>query len=364
MKRRVFMGATVASALYARQETPVAAQTPMKAAGLEELVDPGFNGSILATRGGRTMIRRGFGVADRAFAVSCSPDDTYRIASITKLFTSVLVLRFVAQGKIDLDSPIVTYLPGYKGPALGKVKIRQLLNHTSGIENYDKGLTSFASAAREGIPLYQLPHTSQELMDRFASGPLVHEPGTTFDYNNADYVILGKIIEAVAGKPYQQILQDEILTPLSLTRTGLIEQKLIIPRLTPTYYKDEAAPLQNDMPVYVQNWYAAGGMYSTADDLILFARQLYTGSLLQADMLSKLLSPGLDEYGFGLWISDLEVDGRKHHFAQRPGRIMGANTLLLRMLNDDITIVILGNTNLIDTDGLGFSIARQLLRNA
>lgn len=310
------------------------------------------------------MLRSGLGLADRAFAVRSEPETAYRIASITKLFTAVLVMRLVAAGRVNLDAPIATYLAAYKGPGAGRVTIRQLLNHTSGIENFDKSLTSFAEAARTGMSAYQIPHSPQELMDRFASGPLVHEPGTTFDYNNADYVILGQIIEALEGLPYERVVSRDILVPLNMTMTGLAEQQRIIPRLAPTYYKDEDSPLVNDMPTYGQNWYAAGGMYSTVDDLEVFAAGLYEGRLLPTEAVEVLLTPGLDEYGFGQWVSELDVNGRKHRFAQRPGRIMGANTLLLRMLDDDLTIVILANTNLVDTDKLGFQIARQVLQSA
>lgn len=74
-----------------------------------------------------------------------------------------------------------------------------------------------------------------------------------------------------------------------------------------------------------------------------------------------MLKPGLDEYGFGQWVSSMTIGEAEHRFAQRPGRIMGANTLLLRMLDDDVTIVILANTNLVDIDQLGFRTARWLL---
>jgi CubicO group peptidase (beta-lactamase class C family) len=122
--------------------------------------------------------------------VPCAAETVYRIASITKLMTATIVMQLVDDGRIALDQPIATYLPDYKGAGAKQVLIRQLLNHTSGIENFDKGLTSYADAAAKGIPAYQLPHTPRELMDEFASGPLVHPPGTAFDYNNGDYVIL------------------------------------------------------------------------------------------------------------------------------------------------------------------------------
>jgi CubicO group peptidase (beta-lactamase class C family) len=175
---------------------------------------------------------------------------------------------------------------------------------------------------------------------------------------------LGQVLEAIESAPFDQIVTRDIIGPLKLASTGMASQARIVPRLAPSYYKDEQAPLANDLPVYSQNWYAAGGMYSSADDLLIFADALYGNRLIAEAQLAVLLTPGLEEYGFGLWVSTLDIDGRKHRFAQRPGRIMGANTLLLRMLDDEITIVILANTNLVDTDRLGFHIARQVVRSA
>jgi D-alanyl-D-alanine carboxypeptidase len=365
MDRRQFMAVTTAGVALAGQvRAQTAGAAPLDGIVAGKLKGTGFGGTILVGSRGQTILRRGYGLADRAFAVPAAADTAYRIASITKLFTSTIVMRLWEAGKLDLDAPIAAYLPEYKGAAAKTVKLRQLLNHTSGIENFDKGLTSYADAAKKGVPAYQIPHTPKELMDLFASGPLVHAPGTKFDYNNGDYVILGQVIEAVEGAPYDQIVSRDITTPLAMSSTGMAWQHAIIPRLAPGYYKDGDAPLANDLPVYAQNWYAAGGMYSTADDLLVFAHALYGGGLIPAARLAALLTPGLEEYGFGLWVSTLDVDGRKHRFAQRPGRIMGANTLLLRLLDDDVTIIILANTNLVDTDHLGFEIARAVLRAA
>ncbi|NEX91824.1 serine hydrolase domain-containing protein [Caulobacter sp. 17J65-9] len=356
MDRRLFL--TAAASLAALPSNAnAAASSPIE----EVITSTEFSGSVLVAQGRKIVLRKGFGLADRSFETPCGPDTAYRIASITKLMTATLVMQLVEAGRIDLDQPIRTYIADYKGPAAGQVTVRQLLNHSSGIENFDKGLTSYADAAARGMPAYQLPHRPRALMDQFASGPLVNPPGAAFDYNNADYVILGQIIEAVEGDSYEAVLSRRVLAPPGLKSTGMAKHAGVVARLAPTYYKDEAAPLANDMPVYPENWYAAGGLYSTCDDLLAFSNALYGGRLMSAGSLKALLTPGLDEYGFGLWVSELEVDGRKHRFAQRPGRIMGANTLLLRMLDDDVTIIILGNTNLMDTDRLGFRLARRVL---
>ena len=102
-------------------------------------------------------------------------------------------------------------------------------------------------------------------------------------------------------------------------------------------------------------------MTSCASDLLVFSRALFGGKLLSAGGLKTLLTPELEDYGCGLWIATLEVNGKKHRFAQRPGRIMGANTLLLKFLDDPLVIILLGNTNLADSDKLGFDLARKVL---
>lgn len=361
MDRRHFLtGAAGVATLAATTPAKASAQSSLAAFLYAQLQGTGFGGTILVSAGS-TVERHAFGLAERAFEAPCAADTAYRIASITKLMTAAIVMRLHEAGRISLDEPIAAYLPNYHGEGASRVKLRHLLNHTSGIENFDKGLTSYADAAVKGVPAYQAPHTPGELMDRFASGPLQNEPGTAFDYNNADYVILGQIIETVAGVPYEQALKTHVLEPLGMVRTGMAVQTAVTPRLAPTYYKDGDLPLANDLPTYGQNWYAAGGLYSTVDDLLAFSRGLYSGRLVSAASLEQLLTPGLDEYGFGQWVSTLEAGGASHRFAQRPGRIMGANTLLLRMLDDDITVIILANTNLADTDRLGFRIARHML---
>lgn len=351
--------ATGARAAPARTEQ-AAPPSPLSAFLDDQLRGTDFGGTILVSARGEVE-RRAFGPAERAFGTPCADDTAYRIASITKLMTAAVAMRLSEAGRIDLDQPIAAYLPAYRGEGASRVKVRHLLNHTSGIENFDKGLTSYAEAAAKGVPQYQVPQTPETLTDRFASGPLQHEPGTAFDYNNADYVILGRIIEAVEGVPYDQVLKAHVLDPLGMRATGVAVQSAITPRLASTYYKDGDLPLANDLPTYGQNWYAAGGLHSTVDDLLAFARGLYDGGLVSAASLTEMLTPGLDEYGFGQWVSTLEAGGATHRFAQRPGRIMGASTLLLRLLDDDVTVVILANTNLVDTDRLGFRIARHVL---
>ncbi|HEX2718519.1 MAG TPA: serine hydrolase domain-containing protein [Gemmatimonadaceae bacterium] len=320
-----------------------------------------FSGTILVERDGRTLFHEGFGLADRSFAIPARADTRYKIASITKAFTAALVLQLHEEGKVDLDASIRRYLPAYRGDGAERVTLRQLLNHTSGIENFDQ-VKTLEEAVTKGIPAYQLPHTTDQLLEEYSSGKVRGEPGKVFDYNNADYVILGKVIERVVGAAYDSVLAQRILRPLAMTNTGMLNWRDVVPRLAPTYMKvGNGVPLIHDLPVYPENWYAAGALYSTTSDLLKFAQALYGGRLLKPESLTLMLTPGLDEYGFGLWARSVDIDGRPHRVAQRPGGIMGANTLMLRYLDDGVTVIILGNTDAADVDALGFAIGRHVL---
>ena len=321
-----------------------------------------FSGTVLVERKGAVILHEGFGIANRAFGVRASSDTRYKIASITKAFTSVLVLQLVDEGKVDLEAPIRAYLPDYQGEGAGRVTVHQLLNHTSGIENFDR-VTTFEEAVTKGIPSYQLPHTSAELLRDYASGKLAHEPGESFDYNNADYVILGRLVEHATGLSWEEALKQRILTPLGMANTGVLYQRDVVPRLAATYLKvAEGQPFINDLPVYPENWYAAGAMYSTTGDLRRFAQALFGGRLLKPETLKSMLTPGLDEYGYGIWIRDVRTGGRTRRVAQRPGQIMGANTVLLRYLDDDVTIIVLGNTSATNVDALAYALAGEILK--
>lgn len=194
-----------------------------------------FSGTILIEQKLKAVYRKSFGYADLPFKVLNTPDTRYKIASITKAFTAVMILQLYEQGKIDLEKPINTYLTNYKGMGGSSVTVKQLLNMTSGMRNMDDGLT-LESALQQGMPQYQKPYTTDKLLAKFCSDTLVNQPGKTFDYNNADYIILGKIIETVSGKTYEQVLSEKIIEPLQLTNSGLLSQEKVIDRLANTIF--------------------------------------------------------------------------------------------------------------------------------
>lgn len=320
-----------------------------------------FSGSVLIVEHGKPRLARQYGLANRAFAIRNDASTKYKIASITKAFTAILILQLHEQGRLDLDAPMRRYLPDYRGSGGDRVSVRQLLNHTSGLVNFDQ-VTDAAQAIRSGLPNYQLPHTARQLLDDYCSGDLAHAPGTKFDYNNCDYIALGQIVERVYGQTYEQVLQQRILDPLGLKDTGVLHQRDIVAGLADTYFRrDDSKALTPDLPVYPENWYAAGAMYSTPGDLARFVDAWFGGRLIGDDALAAMLAPGLDDYGFGVWSYPVRIDGRRYHAVKRPGRIMGAQAQLYRIVEAKLTVVVLANTDGADLDEFVARIGKQVI---
>jgi D-alanyl-D-alanine carboxypeptidase len=344
--------------------SPPPSQTP---AALESFIETfahehDFSGTILVQENANRKYAKSFGLADRAFNVPADSHTRYKIASITKLFTSVLVLQLRDEGKLDLNGNIKKYLPDYAGEGADEITIHHLLNHSSGLPQSDN-VASYQEAFNNGVDYYQKPLSAEALLKRVSRGKPTGKPGAKFNYNNADYFVLGRIIERLDGKSYEQSLTDRILRPLGLKDTGMLHWDAILERLAPTYfYRDDTKTLINDMPVYYENWYAAAGMYSTVTDLLTFADALYGRHLIKPDSLEKLLTPGLDEYGYGLWSYNFTRDGKTYKVAKRPGSVMGANGVLYRLLDRNTTIILLSNTNRTDLDVFAQKIADVLVK--
>lgn len=319
-----------------------------------------FSGTVVVQQAGRVGYEKSFGMASLAFKVRNTPQTRYRIASITKAFTAVLVLQLAEQRQLDLQAPIRRYLPDFAGSGGDAITLQQLLNHTSGLPNFDQ-VKDLQTALSEGVPAYQKPGTPAQLVARHCSGAPVTPPGSTFDYNNCDYLVLGLILEKVSGKTYEALLQERLLQPLHLTQTGLLRQGRIVENLADTYMqREDLHGLADDLPVYAENWYAAGSMYSTAADLLAFSDALFGGKLLKPESLAAMTRPGLDDYGYGVWSYAMTIAGKPHPVVKRPGRIMGAQTQLFRLVDDDTTVVILANTDAVDLDEFAAAIARRL----
>lgn len=257
-----------------------------------------FRGSVEVRLGDRVLLSRGFDTAGNG--KPNGPDTRFVIGSITKQFTALGVLLLQEQGRLRVRDRVCAYLPDCP-PAWRAITLDQLLTHTSGLYNFtDMGPDGGRRfLARIGT----LTPSPEQVTEMFAGRPLEFAPGTRFKYSNSGYVLLGRVVEKVAGQDYGHFLRKEIFEPLGMSDTG---------------YTPGAPPRPDDAIGYAtwqrtadtfdtSVWFAAGGICSTAPDMARWNDFLLTGSpaLVDQDTLADLLrprlpAPPLGQYGYGI----------------------------------------------------------------
>ncbi len=301
-----------------------------------------FNGSVLVAEHGKVIYKKGFGFANMEWNIPNQPDTKFRLGSVTKQFTSMLILQLVQQGKLKLDGKITDYLPDYPKKNGDRITIHHLLTHSSGTPNYTDYPEFFRTMSRN-------PSTPQDFLKVFADSALLFEPGTRFSYSNSGYFILGVIIETITGKPYEQVLQENIFTPLGMNNSGYDHSGTVLNKRAGAYEKDgpgfiNAAYIDMSLP------FSAGALYSTVEDLYLWDQALYTDKLLPEKtkaLLFKPYIPAFDvSYGYGWGVGNAAI-GRTTDSVmviEHGGGINGFNTLISRIPSEKDLVVLLNNT--------------------
>lgn len=322
-----------------------AADAVEKAAKIDKLIaqyseQNSFTGTVLVSDHDKVIFKKGYGLANREWNIPNTPDTKFRLGSITKQFTSMLVMQQVQKGTLKLDAHLSDYLPYYRKDTGSKVTLHQLLNHTSGIPSYTDDPKFFPELSRD-------PYTPDAFVQKFCSGDLQFEPGSQWHYNNSGYFILGAILEHVTGKPYDVLLKQSILDPLGMKDTGYDRSDVVLSKRA-SGYELELADVTNAAYLDMSLPYAAGSLYSTVEDLFLWDQALYTNKLLRADLKEKLFTPAPNsrEYGYGWFITQIppEEAGGGSTLIQHGGGINGFNTLEYRLVRDHVLIVLLNNT--------------------
>jgi CubicO group peptidase (beta-lactamase class C family) len=260
----------------------------------EALGDDAFSGALLVARDGAVLLERAWGRAVRDTGTPNTVDTKFRIGSMNKMFTSIATLQLVEAGKLALDEPIGTYLPDYPNLDIrSNVTIRHLLSHTGGTGDifgpqYEQRRLELREH-NDYVELYG------------ARGPQF-EPGSRFEYSNYGFVLLGAVIEAVTGKPYYDVVRENVFEPAGMTATDSLPESESVDARSVGYMGGSGGggwrPNTDTLP-----WRgtAAGGGYSTVDDLLRFAEALRTGTLISKASLAEATRPqSAEPYGFAM----------------------------------------------------------------
>jgi CubicO group peptidase (beta-lactamase class C family) len=224
----------------------------------------------MVARDDEPLLRQGYGMANREHDVPNTPETKFRIGSVTKQFTAAAALILQEQGKLDVRATIQTYL-GDCPEAWGGITVHHLLTHTSGIPDYAR-LPDRERRIRE-------PTTPDALIALFRDRPLEFKPGERFAYSNSGYALLGRLIERISGKTYAEFLVEQIFTPLGMKDSGYDDARPVLKARAAGYARRQGG-LENAPYLDMTNPFAAGGLYSTVDDLLKWDRALAANQLL------------------------------------------------------------------------------------
>lgn len=340
------------------------AQTALDRAALAPKVDaiaaeflarPGGVGlSIAVACKGEVLLERGYGLADAEFDVQADANTLFRIGSVTKQFTAAAVLRAVEHGDLALDDDLSEHVPSFELQGR-KVTIAQLLTHTSGIVSY----TDLEEEWSSKWPL-ELKH--DELLALVEDLPFAFEPGTQWAYNNTGYYLLGMVLEKVAGKPYAELMHEQLFAPLGLAHTRYDSNTALIKHRAQGYALTDGA-LCNDQALGMSQPGAAGGLLSTGGDLVRWSMLLTAGKVVSPEFFARMSTPtvlpdGSDtHYGFGLSIG--ELDGLKR--IDHGGGIFGFNSMLAWYPDADVHVAVISNGETVSSAKIADAIAYAAL---
>jgi CubicO group peptidase (beta-lactamase class C family) len=303
---------------------------------LSTLFKPDVPGAaVIVTKNGKTVFRKGYGMANIEHDIPIQPHMVFRIGSMTKQFTAVSILMLVEQGKVNLDDEITKFLPDY--PTQGqKITVEHLLTHSSGIKSY----TNMA----EWVPLMRNDLTLDELIAVFKDQPMEFVPDEGWNYNNAGYVLLGAIIEKASGLTYEEFLKKNIFEPLGM-KTAYFDHPTSIIKGRVAGYSKSKNGYENCEYISMTQPHAAGSLAMSVDDLAIWDEALYTEKLLKQETLQKAWVPHLlkngnnTHYGFGWSIYELE----ENQVIQHDGGINGFIVSGYRIPGEHVYVSVLTN---------------------
>jgi CubicO group peptidase (beta-lactamase class C family) len=316
-----------------------------------------FDGAVLVAENGKVIYKNAFGQANREWNIPNTTDTRFMIGSISKPLTAMLTLVQVQKGLISLDGKVADYLPEFKGKPAGVVTIRQLLSHTSGMPNYDIIKDFF-------------PRISRQYFDRsdyiklYMDSALAFTPGTKYNYSSWGYFTLGYILERISGKPYSQLMKEDVFDKLDMRNSGSYYHTQVVSKRATGY--DYSVEGYNSSDFRDQsNTMGTGDIYSTVEDLFKFHLGISNNTLIDKKLTDMMLTPGIKPADYGLgWFNKsfnyTDTDSVRANF--HLGMTDGFIAFMVRIPSTNSMAVILCNSSPTDFYGIARNLV-SLLHN-
>ena len=319
--------------------------------------------AALVVREGRIVFRRGYGVTDLRTVRPIDAKTNFRLASFTKQFTAACIMLLAHDGKLHYDDHLTDFFPEF--PAYGKaITVRNLLNHTSGLEDYGELLMKqYPDTPPEKVPQI-LDAGVLKLLEQQTSGKF--PPGSKWEYSNSGYAVLAMIVEKVSGKSFGEFLRERIFVPLKMKNTLAYQKgKNEVPHRAYGHTKEKDAWHETDQSP-TSAVLGDGGIYSSLDDLAKWDRALREHTLLSGAEMQPALTPVQPtdgpakspegqtvSYGFGWFLDPYQSHKRMSH----NGDTIGFQTTIQRFPDDKMTIIVLANRVDINPEELALKVA-------
>jgi CubicO group peptidase (beta-lactamase class C family) len=289
--------------------------------------------SVIVTKGGKTIYSGSYGMANIESGRVLKTSSEFKLASITKQFTSAAILMLQEQGKLSIKDDIHKYFPNFPAQQ-NEIRIEHLMSHTSGLYRNPINIAGYRKTST----------TLDKLMVLLLKEKIKFHPGEKMSYSNTGYLLLGKIIEIVSGQTYGRFIESNIFNKLGMSNSyyGWLETNL---KGTIGYYRTRKGVIKKANPVDVSWAFSAGGLVSTIDDLATWYRNLSQGELISAKSYQmmitefKLNDGSSSRYGFGL--NNIKIHERKAIIHQ--GGSPGFRTSSVYFPEEDIYIAVLSN---------------------
>ena len=311
--------------------------------------------SVIVIRDGQVVLRRAYGMANLEPGVAATPETDYRLASVSKQFTAMAVMLLVRDGKLRYDQPVSDILPELPAATRG-VTIRHLLNHTSGLVDYEDLIPESRTT--------QL--NDQDVLTTLSAKDSVYFPaGTQYRYSNSGYVLLGLIVARVSAMSFPEFLRARIFTPLGMQASVVhVEGRDTVPRRAFGYSPQGGGFAPSDQSL-TSATLGDGGIYTNVDDMVRWDQALYgednrlvdTASLMLATTPPQLPAGAATEYGFGWFVDRYRGVKRWRH----TGETSGFRNAIQRYPDRHLTIVILTNRSSGEPQAIAERIADRLL---
>ncbi len=310
----------------------------------------GFSGTVLVADDDGIISHQTIGLASRELEVPFSIDSRFKIASITKSFTGLLITLAEKEGKLRLENNLGTYFPKLKDETWKQITIKQLLSHTSGVPHWS-GFDEYWTIKS------WLPLTQEQVLDEIFNMELLFEPGTNASYSSPAYYLLAIILEKVYAANYKHILEGKILTPLQLKHTNAFDGLSIIPGMSSGYHLISDDSLIAAPPRNMATMKGGGHLYATATDLNTWCRSFLSNDIWKDSIHYTTFNPITNFkmqhkkgafYARGWYISEKNSSGSAAYHVG--GGTFGFSSKAVIYPSHKISMVILSNVSFLPMD--------------